>query len=400
MFKKILRSYDYTLVAAIVLLSIFGLVMVYSASMASAVQRYGVASDYFYQKQKLSLLGAAFLFIVASGLPYKLMRSNKILAPMVFFSLFGLMTLFVFGHVAGNAQSWFKVAGFGIQPSEFVKLCVIIYLSAVYAKKQAYIDHFNKGVAPPLAYLVLVCVLIAIQPDFGTAGIIAAIAATIVLSSGMSFRNFLKLAGIGMIGLIPILIALQGEIFSSKRVDRFAVLKNPFAVEQTSGYHLANSYIAIGSGGVNGLGLGHGIEKLGYLPESHTDFIMAVIAEELGIWGVGFVIILLGYIVLRGIYIALQCKDPFGSLLAIGISAMIGIQSFVNLAGVSGLIPLTGVPLPFISYGGSSLIQLALATGILVNVSMFVNYEKKYKNKTEQKNSIKKQAGNVFHIRS
>ncbi len=400
MFKKILKSYDYTLIVAIILLSVFGLVMVYSASMASAVQRYGVASDYFYQKQKLSLFGAALVFIIAAGLPYKMMKSNRILAPMVFLSLFGLLTLFVFGHVAGNAQSWFKVGGFGIQPSEFVKLCVIIYMAAVYAKKQAYINHFNKGVVPPLAYLVLVCVLIAIQPDFGTAGIIAAIAVTIVLSSGMSFRNFSKLAAIGLIALIPILIALQGEIFSSKRVDRFSVLKDPFAVEQTSGYHLANSYIAIGTGGVNGLGLGHGIEKLGYLPESHTDFIMAVVAEELGIWGVGFVIILLGYIVLRGIYIALQCKDPFGSLLAIGISAMIGIQSFVNLAGVSGLIPLTGVPLPFISYGGSSLIQLAIATGILVNVSMFVNYEKKYKNKTEQINSIKKQTGNVFQIRS
>ena len=279
------------------------------------------------------------------------------------------MALFVFGHVAGNAQSWFKVGGFGIQPSEFVKLSVIIYLAAVYAKKQTYINHFNKGVVPPLAYLVLVCVLIAIQPDFGTAGIIAVIAATIVLSSGMSFKNFSKLAGIGLIALIPILFALKGEIFSTKRVDRISVLSDPFAVEQTSGYHLANSYIAIGSGGVNGLGLGHGIEKLGYLPESHTDFIMAVIAEELGIWGVAFVILLLGYIVLRGIYISLQCRDPFGSLLAIGISAMIGIQSFVNLAGVSGLIPLTGVPLPFISYGGSSLIQLAVATGILVNVS-------------------------------
>src|SRR5205823_11275804 len=118
-----------------------------------------------------------------------------------------------------------------------------------------------------------------------------------------------------------------------------------------------------------------------------------------GIWGVGFVIIILAYIVLRGIYIALQCKDPFGSLLAIGISSMIGIQAFVNLAGVSGLIPLTGVPLPFVSYGGSSLIQLAIAVGILVNVSMFVNFEKKYKDTQEQKKQTTKQSGNIFQIR-
>ncbi len=381
-------------------MAIFGLVMIYSASMAWAVQRYGVSSDYFYQKQKLFLFGAALLFLLFAAFPYKAMKSNKVLGPMVLLSLFGLVALFIFGHVAGNAQSWFKLGPISIQPSEFVKLCVIIYLAAVYAKKQDYINEFNNGVVPPLAYLVLVCGLIAIQPDFGTAGIIALIAGTMILSSGMNFKNFAKLVIIGIIVLLPFSFALKGQIFSEKRVDRFSVLKDPFAVEQTSGYHLANSYIAIGSGGVNGLGLGRGIEKLGYLPESHTDFIMAVIAEELGVWGVGFVIILLGYIVLRGIYVALQCKDPFGSLLAIGISSMIGIQSFVNLAGVSGVIPLTGVPLPFVSYGGSSLIQLAIATGILVNVSMFVNFEKKYKDTQEQTKQTTKQSGNIFQIRS
>src|SRR3954470_12366134 len=176
---------------------------------------------------------------------------------------------------------------------------------------------------------------------------------------------------------------------------------NPFDPKyvKDAGFHLANSFIAIGSGGVNGLGLGKSIQKLGYLPESHTDFIMAVIAEELGIWGVGFVILLLFYIVLRGIYIGLQCKDPFGSLLAIGISSMIGIQSFINLAGVSGLIPLTGVPLPYISYGGSSLLMLAGATGILVNVSMFTKYEKKYKDKQNQnEKKVQQKDGKVSYI--
>jgi cell division protein FtsW len=398
--KKILKSYDYSLIIAIILLSAFGLVMVYSASMASAVQRYGVTSDYFYQRQKIFMTLAAVIFLVSALFPYKAMKSNKVLAPIVFFSLIGLGTLFIFGHVAGNAQSWFKIGPLSLQPSEFVKLCVIIYLSAVYAKKQNYINEFNKGVVPPLVYLGLVTILIAFQPDFGTAFIVVAIAGTIILSSGMNFKNFAKIIMIVLIVITPFLFALKGEVFSQKRSDRFSVLKDPFAVEQTSGFHLANSYIAIGSGGVNGLGLGRGIQKLGYLPESHTDFIMAVIAEELGVWGVGFVILTLGYIVLRGIYIALKCKDPFGSMLAIGISSMIGIQSFINLAGVSGVIPLTGVPLPFVSYGGSSLIQLAIATGILVNVSMFVNYEKKYKKKQPQKEMKVNQKGNVFNFRS
>ncbi|MCQ6282203.1 FtsW/RodA/SpoVE family cell cycle protein [Bacillus sp. EB600] len=396
MFKKMLKSYDYTLVIAIVLLSLFGLIMVYSASMATAVQRYGVSSDYFYQKQKLFLILAAIIFVLTALFPYKILKNKRVLMTTVFSSLVVLMILTLFGHVAGGAQSWIRIGPLSIEPSEFIKLCVIIYLSAVYAKKQHYINHFNKGIAPPLIYLGLVCMLIAAQPDFGTVEIILLFAAAMVFSSGMSFKNFGKLGLFAGISAIPIVLIFHNKIFTAKRMSRFAVLQDPFKYQQTSGYHLANSYIAIGSGGINGLGLGRGIEKLGYLPEPHTDFIMAVIAEELGIWGVGFVILILAYIVLKGFHIALQCKDPFGSLLAIGISSMIGIQAFINLAGVSGLIALAGVPLPFVSYGGSSLIQLAIAMGILVNVSMFVTYEKKFKNKQEQ---LKINRGNVYPIR-
>ena len=402
MFKKILKSYDYSLITAIVLLALFGLVMVYSASMASAVQRYGVESDYFYQKQKLYLIASGFIFVLVALFPYKIMRSTKFfLLPMVGLSILGLLGLFVFGQVRGNAQSWYDFGFVSIQPSEFVKISLIIYLSAVYAKKQAYINKFNHGVLPPLAYLVIVLGLIAFQPDFGTALIIALIAGTIILSSGMNFKNITKLVLLGMILISPVFIVLQDEIFSEKRLERFEVLSDPFQDELDSGFHLANSYIAIGSGGVNGLGLGKSVQKLGYLPESHTDFIMAVIAEELGVWGVSFVIISLGYIVLRGIYLGLRCKDPFGSLLAIGISSMIGIQSFINLAGVSGVMPLTGVPLPFVSYGGSSLLQLSIAAGILVNVSMFVKYENKYKqNHQEKEKNSNIQDGNVYQFRS
>jgi cell division protein FtsW len=349
--------------------------------MAMAVQRYGASSDYFYQKQKLFLIIAFFIFVIFSFFPYKALKSNKILRTMVFGSLLLLMFLSLYGHVAGGAQSWIKLGPLSIEPSEFVKLCVIIYLSAIYAKKQAYINEFNKGVVPPLIYLAMVCFLIASQPDFGTVELILLFSSAIIMSTGISFKNFLKLGLMGAIASIPIIIIFHNKVFTSKRMGRFSVLKDPFATAKTSGYHLVNSYIAIGSGGVNGLGLGKSIEKLGYLPEPHTDFIMAVIAEELGIWGVGFVIIALAFIVLRGLHIAARCKDPFGSLLAIGISSMIGVQAFVNLAGVSGILPLAGVPLPFVSYGGSSLIQLAIASGILVNISMFVNYEKRFKEK-------------------
>jgi cell division protein FtsW len=386
MVKKILKSYDYTLVIAMFLLSAFGLVMVYSASMAYAVQRYNVPSDFFYQRQKIFMLISLVIFIIAAIVPYKIMKFTKFfLAPLVIFSILSLVGLFFFGNVAGNAESWYQIGPLKLQPAEFVKLCVIIYLSAVYAKKQSYINQFNTGVLPPLIYLIIVCALIIKQPDFGTAVIIVLIAGTIIISSGMNYKTMTKLVVFGLLLSLPLFFVMKGKLLTSKQMDRIAVIKDPFATEQHEGFHLANSYIAIGNGGVHGLGLGKSVQKLGYLPESHTDFIMAVIAEELGIWGVAFVIVLLAYIVLRGIYIGLQCKDPFGSLLAIGISSMIGIQSFINLGGVSGFIPLTGVPLPFISYGGSSLLMLAVAMGILVNVSMFVKYEKKYKGNKEQK---------------
>lgn len=381
MVKKIIKSYDFSLILVVALLTIFGLIMIYSASMVTAIQRYGVESDYFYDRQKLHIIGASLVFLFFAVFPYKLMLSNKILVPMVFLSLFVLGAILVFGHVAGNAQSWFKIGPISIQPSEFVKVSLIIYLSAVYAKKQSYINEFNKGVVPPLLYLILVCFLIALQPDYGTAAIIVLIAGTIIISSGMNLKNIFRLGILGLILSIPIILILKDKVLSKVRVGRFEAFADPFSVEQTTGYHLVNSYLAMGSGGIEGLGLGQSVQKLGYLPESHTDFIMAVIAEELGIFGVSFVLLALGYIVLKGILIGLKGKDPFGSLLAIGISSMIGIQSFINLGGISGVIPLTGVPLPFVSYGGSSLIQLSIAMGILVNVSMFVNYENKYKNK-------------------
>lgn len=379
MFKKILKSYDYSLVIVVVLLAIFGLVMVYSSSMVWGVQRFGFESDYFYQKQKMHLIFAAFVFVIVALFPYKALQMNKLLIPMVGLSITGLIALFIFGKVAGGALSWFTVGTRSLQPAEFVKLGVIIYLSAVYAKKQPYINEFNRGVVPPIVYLIIVCLLIVLQPDYGTAGIIFLIGASIIFSSGMSYKNLLKLGGIGLAVAVPAFFMLKDKLLGGYRGGRFDAFRDPFNSE--NGYQLSNGFISLGNGGIKGLGLGESVQKLGYLPEPHTDFIMAIISEELGALGVCFVLFSIGYLVLKGIYIAMKCKDPFGSLLAIGISSMIGIQTFINLAGISGVIPLTGVTLPFVSYGGSSLLQMSIAMGMLVNISMFVNYEEKYKAK-------------------
>ncbi|MDF1506727.1 FtsW/RodA/SpoVE family cell cycle protein [Robertmurraya sp. DFI.2.37] len=383
MLKKVLKSYDYSLIIVVILLSLFGLVMVYSASMVTAMQRYGFESDHFFIRQKIFLLAGLVVFLFFAIVPYKLYLNNKVLIPMVLISLILLIGVLKFGTIAGNARSWYDFGPIRLQPSEFVKVAVIVYLAAVYAKKQQYINQFNTGVLPPLVFIILVSFLIALQPDYGTIAIILLISGTIIISSGMNFKSILKLGALGGVMSIPLVWFLSDKIFSATRLDRFKVLVDPFAegVADDSGYHLVNSFYAIGGGGVDGLGLGQSIQKLGYLPEPHTDFIMAVISEELGVFGVGFVLLSLSYIVLKGLFIGLKGKDPFGSLLAIGIASMIGIQTFINLAGISGIFPLMGIPLPFVSYGGSSLLQLSIAMGILVNVSMFVNYEAKYKSK-------------------
>jgi cell division protein FtsW len=375
MLKKMFQLYDYTIVIAVFLLCLFGLIMVYSSSSIVAVSRFEVEFDHFFVRQRSSLIVAAFAFIITMILPYRIyFKLFKIIA----FGSIGLLVLvYIVGETAQNAQSWLVIGPVRLQPGEFVKIGVIIYLAAIFSKKQTYINDFGTAVLPPLTFTVIIFSLVFFQPDLGTAVLIAVIAVIMTLCSGMNMKNVLKLLGLGGLILgILIPFAVKFEVLSDEQLSRFGAAYNPFADPLGDGHQLINSYIAIGSGGITGLGLGNSVQKSGYLPEAHTDFIMAVISEELGIFGVGFVILLLSFIVSKGFLLARKCDDPFGSLLAIGVSGMIGIQAFVNLGALTGILPITGVPLPFVSYGGSSLLALMLSMGVLVNISMFVNYRK------------------------
>lgn len=396
MLKKVMKSYDYSLILAIFLLCGFGLIMIYSSSMITAAAYYEYPTDFFFKRQLYAILIGSVAFFVTMFFPYRAYLNGKFLRLLFFGSLGILGLLFVFGHVAGGAQSWFKLFGRAMQPGEFVKLSVIIYLAAVYEKKQSYINEFGKGALPPVVFTVLICVFVILQPDIGTAFIIALIASAMIICSGMSIKSMLKLillAVFFVVLLSPLIIWKADTIFNTARLSRFDGFTEPFVNEQGSGYQLVNSYIAIGSGGLGGLGLGESVQKYGYLPEAHTDFIMAVIAEELGIFGVSFVLILLAFIVFKGFFVARKCEDAFGTLIAIGISSMIAIQTGINLGGLTGLIPITGVTLPFISYGGSSLLLLLLSMGILVNVSMFVNYREKKEKKSSVHPSLSSNKG-------
>lgn len=385
--KRIIRAYDYPTFIAVVLLCLFGLVMVYSSSMITAVARYGYEMDFFYQKQKTALILAFIVMIVLMIVPYKLYQNKKFLMFMMFSITGFLFIVEIFGHTAGGAQSWIRLGSSSIQPAEFAKLAMIIYLSAIYGKRQDRINNIDKAVIPPIGFLAFICLLIGIQPDYGTAAIVLLISSSIIISSGMSFKSISKLLviflGIFLVFALAFLVTGNfSKLLSGEQLSRFTGFLHPFETEEGSGYQLVNSLIAIGQGGLTGVGLGDSVQKYGYLPESHTDFIMAIIAEELGFFGVGFVLLTLAFIVLRGFKLSAKCKDPFGSLLLIGISSMIGIQVFINVGGVVGLIPITGITLPFISFGGTSLLLLMGSMGIYQNVVMRMNLLEEKENST------------------
>lgn len=361
--RKLFKEFDFTLIFAPLALTAFGVVMIYSASMVYGVVKFDVSSDYYLMKQLQWVVLGIIAFVIAMYFPYQ--KYQKLMPLMMLFILGSLTLVLFIGSNKGNANSWFDFGPFSFQPAELAKIGLIMYLASVLSKKQAYINHFTKAVLPPIVLTIIVLALIGIQPDIGTAAIIFLMACTVILSSGIRFRHIFLL---GITGALLLIIAIP-NMSSTERISRFTGAYQPFNAPDADGYHLIQSYIAIGTGGITGEGLGQSVQKLGYLLEPHTDFIMAVIAEELGALGVSIVLGLLLLLVLRGLYVARKCKDAFGSLLAIGISSMIGIQAFINLGAISGVLPITGVPLPFISYGGSSLIVLLASVGILNNIA-------------------------------
>lgn len=360
-----MRGFDYSLIITPIFLAGFGVMMIYSASMVSTAIE-GLDGTYYLMKQLRWFVIGIIGFVFCCFFPYR--NYQKLVMFIVLGSILLLIMTLIFGDTVNKATRSIDILGFNIQPSEFIKLSLIMYLAAVYSKKQEYIGNFFKGVFPPLLLTLVMVGLIVAQPDIGTASIILLIVSTIIISSGIKVKHLLFLFTIGL----SIILIILPRMITDTRIARFTGAYHPFENPDGEGYHLIQSYLAIGGGGISGEGLGQSIQKLGYLWGAHTDFIMAVIAEELGIFGVILVIGMYMLITLRGLYIAKKCTDSFGALLAIGISSMVAIQALINLGAISGLLPITGVPLPFISYGGSSLFMLMLAMGILNNIARSV----------------------------
>ncbi|SER97180.1 cell division-specific peptidoglycan biosynthesis regulator FtsW [Gracilibacillus ureilyticus] len=375
------KTFDFLLMLPPLLLSSFGIVMIYSASMVTTY----IADKPAYSmmlKQSVWFAIAIFAFLFACFFNYKIyQRMTKVIIGILTILLVAVM---LFGTEINYSKSWLYIGPFSVQPSEFVKIGLVMYLASVYTNKQEYIDDFFKAVLPPLVITSLLLGLIIQQPDIGTAGIIFSIACVVIFSSGIKFRHLSLLIGVGAV----LLVALGLQMMTDEKISRFTGAYQPFADPEHSGYQLIQSYIAIATGGISGTGIGQGIQKLGYLTQAESDFIMAVIAEELGLFGVLFVIVCIAIIVLRGFFIAMKCENKFGSLLAIGISAMFGIQTIINLGAISGLLPITGVPLPFVSYGGTSLLVSLFSVGVLNNIARHVNYNRYQERiiETEQEN--------------
>ncbi|MCO7126271.1 FtsW/RodA/SpoVE family cell cycle protein [Sporolactobacillus shoreicorticis] len=370
--KKLLHHYDYSLLAVMLLLVGFGLIMVYSAGSVWARLFFETPQppSYFFIHQLMWFLLAVPVGIFGLIFPYQAYR--KLVKPMIILSLGLLFLLFTLGNTVNNAQSWFHLGSFNIQPAELVKITVIMYLASVFSNKQHVISDFKTSVLPPLIVVIAYFCMIAAQPDFGTAMILISIATVMVLCAGLRAKHLMFLGGIAAV----FVLLFYNKFLSSNQLGRFTAAYDPFSDADKTGRQLINSYIAIASGGFNGRGLGHSIEKTGFLPEPQTDFIISIIGEELGLLGILFVVFCLAYLVFKGFVTAIRCKDVFGSLLAIGISSMLAIQTIVNLGAATGLLPITGVTLPFVSYGGSSLIMMVFSICVLINISAFVNMKR------------------------
>lgn len=363
MIKKLISGFDWILFIFPIIMALFGVMMIYSASMVSATAE-GLSSSFYFKRQLFWFVVSLIAYLFVCITPYRHYKNNGFVKFLIASSFVSLIAVMLVGSVANGAQRTLTILGFNIQPSEFVKLVVIIYLASTYAKKRDYINEFFNGIMKPLVLVALMVIFIILQPDIGTASIILIIVAMIVLFSGIQMKHLVFLVA-SSLTIVAIAVPF---LATGTRIARFTGAYQPFQYPDSEGYHLIQSYLAINGGGLKGEGIGQSVQKLGYLWGAHTDFIMSVISEELGVLGIAFVIGMFILLILLTFTYAKRCQDTFGIMLLVGIISMVAFQAIINLGAISGLLPITGVTLPFISYGGSSLLVLFISMGIVNNV--------------------------------
>jgi cell division protein FtsW len=352
---------DRILFTAAVLLVCLSVVMVYSASAALAFDRFGQAYMFLTKQVLWIALGLAAVAAVMR-IDYRSYRSDAFV-----WSLVGvvcvLLVLVLFRAPVNGARRWFNVGGLGIQPSELAKVAAVLFTALMLERRMHRINELSYSLLPIAIVGGLMSGLILLQPDMGTAVSLLIVIGTMVFAAGLSYR-YLLVAGIALVPLLYI-----ATVSAPYRMRRILAFWDPWADPFGEGFQLIQSIIAVSTGGVFGRGLMAGVQKLFFLPEPHTDFIYAVIGEELGLMGATLVLACFCVIAWRGLRIAMRAQDAFGSLLALGLTTMIAVQALVNISVVLGLLPTKGIPLPLVSSGGSSLLISLVGIGVLLNVS-------------------------------
>src|SRR5579859_3096426 len=354
-------SVDRWLFVITLVLVFIGLIMVFSASAVMAKERYH-SGYYFLLRQLGWAVGGFIAMVVTMKVDYKRYKH-----PALVFSFMGVTTLLLilvfFLDRSHNTHRWIHFGGFSFQPSELAKPALILFLAYFLEPRTKSMDDWRSTLIPAVLPTLVFIGLIVFQPDLGTAIACAAITVCVLFVAGLE----LKYLGYAFVGsLLPLYFLIFHVAY---RRDRILAFLNPYSDPQGKGFHIIQSLIAVSTGGITGVGLMEGKEKLFYLPEPHTDFIFAVTAEELGLVGALFVVVLFAIFLWRGTRVALRTTDLFGRFLAVGITSMIILQAFINISVVLGLMPTKGIPLPLVSYGGSSLLVTLACVGVLLNIS-------------------------------
>lgn len=353
---------DYVLLIGVILISVFGLMMIYSASYVWAEYKFNDPFK-FVKNQSIFFVVGIFFMMIISKIDYHIYEKyvNRILLGCVLLLI--LVLIPGIGTVRNGSRSWFGIGSFGIQPSEFAKLGLIMFTAKYLYKNEKDLKQIKKGVLPILGLTLLIFGLIMLQPDFGTGMILVMSVIGLLFVGGVDFKFFLRLGLLGLAGIAG-LIAV-----APYRLERILSFLNPWKDPLGSGFQIIQSLYAIGPGGLFGYGLGNSRQKHFYLPEPQTDFIFSIISEEFGFLGIVIVVSLFLLIIYKGFQIARKSQDLFSKYIAFGITFQIAFQAVLNLCVVVGLLPVTGVTLPFLSYGGSSLLITLSSIGILLNIS-------------------------------
>lgn len=358
------KSPDFILFLTVIVLLSFGVISVFTSSQYASHVLFGDAF-YYLKKQILWALLGTGVMIFLSNFDYWRLRKLVLPALIIAFILLIMVLIPGIGKVVNGAQRWINLGFFAFQPSEIIKLSIILFMAYGLSKKGAKIKDFVSGLLPFLVVLGLACVLILLQPDLGTAMSLAGSVFVMFIAAGARVKH-LSLLGGGGVGLV--ILAIIAEPY---RLIRIFTYLDPWSNPTGSGFQIIQSLYALGSGGVFGQGLGQSKAKFLYLPERHTDFIFAIIGEEIGFIGGVLIILLFLLFIWRGLKIAISAPDSFASILAVGLTSMVGLQAVLNLGVVTGALPTTGIPLPFISYGGTSLVFILAGVGLLLNISKY-----------------------------